>query len=372
MSIPTRYAALSAVLAAGALTGGLAPSANATPPPYKVKTHDRTLTIVARGAGDNLALRLAPGDPQTLQVDVGDDGSANYSVARDRFDSIAVAAGSGDNHVTIDEVNGAFTPATPTTIDGQAGNDVLTGGSGNEALLGGDGNDFVNAGRGADIVDTGDGDDSFVWEPGLGSDSFEGGPGRDVMLFDGAAAAEQFGVAANGGRVRFTRNLGGIVMDLDGVERILTNAVSGADTVAVGDLTGTDTTEVQVNLGGVDGFADQVTVDGTGASDLIQASGTATRVTVSGLAARVAITAGQLAGDRLAVFGLAGNDVIDGSDLTADAIHLAADGGAGNDVLRGGAGNDTLTGGDGDDLLVGGPGLDALDGGAGTNVLVQD
>jgi Ca2+-binding RTX toxin-like protein len=372
MSIPRSHAALAATLAAGLLTGGLAASASAAPPPYKVKIHDRTLTIAPRGAGGDLALRLAAGDPQTLQVDVGNDGSADYSVGRARFDRIAVAAGSGDNHVTVDEVNGAFTTTTPTTIDGQRGNDVLTGGSGAETLLGGDGDDFVDAGRGADIVDTGAGDDTFVWEPGEGSDSFEGGPGQDTMRFDGAAAAEQFAVAANGSRVRFTRDLGGIVMDLHGVERILTNAVAGADTVAVGDLSGTDTTEVELNLGSVDGNADQVTINGTRAGDLIRAGGTSTRVSVTGGAARVDITGAALTDAKLAILGLAGNDIIDGSDLTADAIHFAADGGDGNDVLRGGDGDDTLSGGNGDDVLIGGPGLDALDGGPGNNRLIQD
>jgi Ca2+-binding RTX toxin-like protein len=371
MFLPTPSAAVTAVIAAGLLSGATA-TAGATQPPYKVKTHDRTLTIAARNAGDDLALRLAGGAPQTLQVDVGNDGSADYSVARSRFDRIAVTAGSGDNRVTIDEMNGAFTTSTPTTIDGQGGNDTLTGGSGNETLLGGDGSDFVDAGRGADVVDTGAGDDTFLWNPGQGSDTFEGGAGNDTMLFNGAAGAERFGVVANGTRVRFTRDVGGIVMDLHGVEKIVTNALAGADTVAVGDLAGTDTTDVQVNLGAVDDVADRVSVDGTSGNDAISAGGTATHVTVSGLAARVDITGTALAEDALAVAGHDGNDVIDGSELTADAIHFTADGGAGNDVLRGGAGNDTLSGGDGDDVLVGGPGTDVLDGGAGTNTLAQD
>src|SRR4051794_24985876 len=344
MSIPIPHAALSAAIAAGLALGGFTASASASPSPYKVKLRDRALVVSARSQGGDLALRLAPNDPQTLQVDVGNDASPDFSVARSRFDRIVVAAGAGDNHVTVDEINGAFTTTTPTTIDGQGGDDVLTGGSGDETLLGGDGNDFVDAGRGADTVDTGAGDDTFVWRPGQGSDSFEGGAGQDLMRFDGAAGAEHFAVAANGAHVRFTRDVGGIVMDLHGVERIVTNAIAGADSVAVGDLTATDTIDVAVNLGSVDESSDQVTVNGTAGGDLIRAAGTSTGVTVSGLATRVAVTGAQLTDDRLAILGLAGNDVIDGADLTADAIHFAADGGAGNDVVRGGAGNDTLTG----------------------------
>jgi Ca2+-binding RTX toxin-like protein len=361
-----------AVVATGVVGGGLAPSAGAAQPPYKVQTHNRTLAITARGAGADLALRLAAGNPQVLQLDVGDDSWAEYSVARGRFDRVAVAAGSANNRVRVDEGNGVFTTATPTTIDGQGGDDFLMAGSGNETLLGGDGSDFIDAGRGADAVDTGAGNDAFIWELGQGSDTFEGGAGSDVIFFDGATGAEQFGVVANGNRVRFTRDLGGIVMDLHGVEKIQTNAVAGADTFTAGDLGGTDTTVLQVSLGAVDGATDRVIVNGTDNGDAIRASGTSTRVTVSGLAARLDIEGAQLTGDKPAIFGLAGNDIIDGSDLTADALELAADGAGGNDILRGGEGNDTLVGADGADLLAGGPGVDALDGGAGSNTLVQD
>jgi hypothetical protein len=56
------------------------------------------------------------------------------------------------------------------------------------------------------------------------------------MLFNGSNGDEIFEASANGGRVLFTRNLGNIVMDLDGVERIDLNALGGADTVKVNDL----------------------------------------------------------------------------------------------------------------------------------------
>ena len=41
---------------------------------YQASVQGGTLQIVGDGASDKLALRLAPGDPNTLQVDVGDDG----------------------------------------------------------------------------------------------------------------------------------------------------------------------------------------------------------------------------------------------------------------------------------------------------------
>ena len=93
---------------------------------------------------------------------------------------------------------------------------------------------------------------------------------------------------------------------------------------------------------------------------------------MTGLAARVDIAHAEADKDQLAISGLAGADVIDGSGLAADAIQLQADGGDGNDRLVGGAGADTLLGGAGDDFLAGGPAQDVLDGGPGNNVIVQD
>ena len=51
--------------------------------------------------------------------------------------------------------------------------------------------------------------------------------------------------SANGGRVRFFRNLGNIVMDLDDVEGIDLNALGGADNLIVNDVSGTDLTAMR-------------------------------------------------------------------------------------------------------------------------------
>ena len=73
-------------LAAGLVAGGLAASAQAAHPhdpahahfrphsPVSVQVKHRTLTITGTAGNDKLALRLRAGDPQRLQVDVGDDG----------------------------------------------------------------------------------------------------------------------------------------------------------------------------------------------------------------------------------------------------------------------------------------------------------
>jgi len=67
---------------------------------------------------------------------------------------------------------------------------------------------------------------------------------------------------------------------------------------------------------------------------------------------------------------LGGDDVVDASGLPSGRFTLAADGGAGNDMLIGSRGADALAGGDGDDVLIGNGGADQLDGGAGDNVVL--
>src|SRR5207302_3064633 len=126
------------------------------------------------------------------------------------------------------------------TVDGGAGNDSIVGSAGDDMLLGGDGNDTIVGGRGSDVALMGAGDDTFVWNPGDGSDTVEGQAGNDTMLFNGANIAEKIDVSASGPRVRFTRDVANIVMDLNGVEGINFNALGGADTITVNDLSGTD------------------------------------------------------------------------------------------------------------------------------------
>jgi Ca2+-binding RTX toxin-like protein len=386
---------MTAALAAGLLTGGLAVSAPAAraAQPVQVKIRHQALVVTGTVASDRIALRQSATDRQTLEVDVGDNGSADFQVSRNRFRSIRVDARRGDDRVRIDETNGAFTTTTPTQLNGQRGNDTLiggsadtlnggdgnddlVGGSGAETLIGGDGNDTADGNQGADVALLGAGEDRFTWDPGDGSDVVEGQAGHDAMAFNGSNGAEQFDVSSNVGRVRFFRDVGAITMDLNGVEQIDTNALGGADQLTVGKLTGTDLTAIKTDLAGSggaadDGSPDRVIVDGTNGPDAITAAGSAGNVSVTGLAARVDVTHAQAAQDQLEIDALAGNDVLDGSRLAADSIQLHADGGDGNDVLIGGAGADTLLGGAGDDLLNGGPGVDTLDGGPGNNVVIQ-
>jgi Ca2+-binding RTX toxin-like protein len=293
------------------------------------KLRHGVLSVAGTEASDAIALRLRAGDPGTLEVDVGSDGSADFSFDRARVTSIAVDARAGDDLVRIDDGNGAFTDSIATTIDGGAGNDRIAGGKGAETLLGGDGNDSIDGNGGNDRAFMGSGDDTFVWDPGDGSDTVEGEDGSDTMLFNGAAAAEQVDLSANGNRLKFFRNPGAVTMDTAGVERVDFIALGGADLVTVDDLSGTDVRSLNLDLGvggAGDGQSDRIVVNGTNDDDTINVSGDAGGVNVKGLAPTIGILHAEAANDRLEINTLGGRDTVDPRGLAVGAIQLFVDG----------------------------------------------
>ena len=254
---------------------------------------------------------------------------------------------------------------------------AINGGLGQDIMIGSEGDDQFNGGDGNDTALMGAGDDTFVWNPGDDNDTLEGQDGFDKMLFNGANVAENITISANGGRVIFFRDVASVTMDLDDVESIDFIARGGADNVTVHDLSGTDVTEINLNLesapgsGAGDGQPDNVTVMGTADDDVVLLFGDSSGTSVLGLAAQVNIIGAEAANDRVTVNALAGDDVVEASGLLVGAIQLVANGGDNNDILVGGDGNDVLSGGEGDDVLVGGLGIDVLDGGNGDDVEIQ-
>jgi RTX calcium-binding nonapeptide repeat (4 copies) len=237
------------------------------------------LTVRGTRASDRIALRLKAGDPGTLRVDFGDNGSADFRFDRAAIARIVVEARAGDDVLRMEESNGVFTDTIPTTLDGGRGEDQLSGGRGAELLLGRSGNDSIDGNQGNDLALMGAGDDTFVWDPGDGSDTVEGQDGADRMRFNGANIAERIELSANGPRLRFTRDIGNITMDTDGVEQVDFNALGAVDLVTVHDLSGTDVTRVNVDesnpagSGLGDGAADGVVVEGTNGGDVVSLEG---------------------------------------------------------------------------------------------------
>ncbi len=322
-----RTALISALLTGGLATGAQAADAQANHHHVTrggattVAVAHRTLTITETAAPNQLALRLRPHHPQTLQVDLGDNGSADFQLDRHRFDAIRIATGAGNDSVRIDESNGQFTRIDRTTIDR--------------------------------------------------------GTGHDTLVFDGAVQPDAFRLSPNGRRATLSHDAGGAALPLNAIEQVNLASIGGNHALTVDDLRGTGITGVSNDLASAPGrvtpgtAAAQTIVNGTAGDDSIVASGGGAAITVHGVAATVQIVHADT-NDGLSIAGLAGNDRINASGLQANAPKLAADGGTGNDTVLGGPGADRLTGGDGNDLVDGHGGADTIDLGSGDDRLVWD
>ena len=360
------------------------------------------IQLTARGGADTITVNDLSGTGVT-QVAIDLSSTPGSGVGDLAADSVTISGTKGNDHIVVEGQNGsliiaglpelvtlsgaeatdalvvtggagndtlsAATLAADTvmlTLDGGAGDDTIIGSQGADFLLGGDGNDTVAGGRGNDTALLGNGNDTFIWNPGDGSDIVEGQGGTDTLLFNGANIAERIDISANGQRVRLSRDIANITMDLDGVEHIQVNALGSADTITVNDLTGTDAKQVAIDLsspagsGQGDGAADTVTVNGTAGNDHISIASSGSSVVVNGLAARVSITGAEPGNDSLLVNGGAGNDTINASALNAGQINLTINSGAGDDTITGSAGNDIVIGGTGNDVASLGAGDDTF------------
>ena len=159
------------------------------------------------------------------------------------------------------------------------------------------------------------GNDTSSGTPGDGSDTVDGQGGSDALAFNGSNIGENIDVSANGSRVRLTRNVAAITMDLAGIERTDVRALGGTDTVTVNDLSGTDLDSANVDLNGfdgtADGSADTVIANGTDAADDVDVSSDARpggRVARRPAASRV--TGSEPTLDNVNVATLGGDDTI--------------------------------------------------------------
>ena len=391
-SLAVFFAAL--VLSSASAYG--APEAN--PPPDKAATNKLTkakpkvgasirrgrLDVLGTANSDKITLRLKPGNKSRLQVDVGGNGSAEFTFKRSAFNRIVVHGASGADMLSINERYGVFTDSEATSLLGDTGNDVLHGGSAAERLFGGIGNDTIDGKRGNDLI--------------------EGGTGSDLVVFNGSKAAEKFAFSVSGKRLRFA---GAGTMNIAGVERFDLRASGGADNVVVNDLTGAGLAQLNADLAN-DGAADVVDIRGSSAANELRVAG---GISIGGIGTTVNVLRAQAANDKLnldpgagsdrvTVDGTPGNDII-GVAGSAVPGHIAVSGGpadipidvvnsealaveslAGNDTLNaglglasltqltldGGAGNDAINGGDGNDTLLGGSGNDVIDGNRGADI----
>lgn len=195
--------------------------------------------------------------------------------------------------------NGADTLTAPDnstwTVDGGAGNDILTGLGGNDAIIGGRGSDTLAGGGGNDVIDGGigndrmagdDGNDTLVGGAGIdqinggaGDDIVNGGAGRDVVtggtgqddfLFDDGDFAGVTGSTSD--RITDFSKAQGDIIDLSAVDAIFGGAdngfafignaafgsvagqlryqITGGNTLVTGDINGDGTADFMIRLDG--------------------------------------------------------------------------------------------------------------------------
>jgi Ca2+-binding RTX toxin-like protein len=412
-------------------------AANAVPAQAAVSSaviDGKTATLKLDGADDNVTVSVVGGllvhGQTTGGLASGSDwdntAAGNQTVAADGTFTIEVNGGDGNDSITV---LAKKTEIASASLNGDAGDDVLTGADSNDVLNGGDGNDRVVGGQGNDNMSGGAGNDDLVWNNGDATDIINGDAGNDATVVNGnATLGDVFTVEPNAGRIKFVRtNLVGFALDAS-TERLQVNGLGGNDTLTAADgvgaltlmsvdggdgadtITGSDGPDLlqggEANdtlngRGGDDrivgdrgndtmngGAGDDTLVWNNGdATDVINGDDGRDDVEVNGApggddAMTVQPNAGRIKFDRtnLVPFsldigssetmhanGLAGNDTISVGDV--GSYEVTAAGGAGNDTLTGGAGSETLLGGSGNDTITPGSGLDVVSGDDGDDVV---
>jgi hypothetical protein len=313
--------------AAATLTAGftgLAP-AEASPAAAAVTVADGTLLITGTNGDDRVVVDFTGADSVGVDLD-----GVRQNAARSTFRAISVSLRSGADRFSVISGGSALTDA-PLVVDGGSGDDTLLGGRGGDVLVGDRGDDFVDGGVGTDTEVLGSGDDVAAWLPGEGNDVVDGGSGRDTLAFDGGGGDDVMSLSANGHAAVFLRSPGSIRMDLTEVELVDVNALAGADTVTVNDVSGTDVEETAIDLG-VAGVADlgkdTVTVNGTDQADHVSVSAAGDAVDVGGFQPETAIT-GSDSRDELHVNTLGGPDEVDVTNPATLLIGILVDFGTG-------------------------------------------
>jgi hypothetical protein len=339
-----RAAAAAAAAAIGLAATVAGVPAQATPVQASAAVVDDVLTISGTNAADQITVDFTAFDSVVVNLG-GNSGSRRFD--RSTFHSASVDLRAGDDDfrtltggsladvpMSITTGNGndsAVAGAGNDVVDGGNGDDFLLGGAGTDQLVGGNGADVVNGGVGTDVEVLGNGDDTAAWNPGEGNDTIVGGLGGDTLAFNGSDADERMSLSANGQSAVFLRSAGNIRMDLDGVERLDLATFGGADTVTIGDLTGTDVSTADIDLaattGAPDARDDIVEVTGSGLADTVDVAGNGNTVEVTGLAATTSVTGGDTT-DVLRVNTLGGNDGVTVSDQARALLDIRADLGA--------------------------------------------
>jgi hypothetical protein len=239
----------SSTLAALGLALAAGPAASANAAVSSASIDGATATLSLDGADDNVAVSVSGGllghGQTTGGLSSGSDWDSAHAgdqtVPADGSFSVVVNGGGGNDTLSV---HAKTTELATATLNGDAGDDVLTGGETNDTLNGGDGNDRLAGAGGFDEVTRGDGDDTMVWNNGDASDRMDGEAGEDVVEVNGSATlGDTFLISpeAAPGRILFTRtNLTPFNL-VTASERFEVNGLGGDDSITAAEGAGART-----------------------------------------------------------------------------------------------------------------------------------
>jgi hypothetical protein len=151
------------------------------------------------------------------------------------------------------------------------------------------------------------------------------------MFVFGSDADETFDFAPNGHRLRVTRDVDDVSLDINSIEAFDVIVGSGADTTRIGDLRAAGVQDIHTSLAptiitaGGDKSADRVEIVGTNGADAVTVTGKTVvsgSATVTGLPVKLLITHSDGLLDTLAIDTRGGKDSIDSSGLAPGTIGL--------------------------------------------------
>jgi Ca2+-binding RTX toxin-like protein len=260
--------------------------------------------------------------------------------------------------------------APAKTLNGTAGNDVLTGLSNTDTLNGYAGNDTLDGGAGADIMAGGLGNDSYFVDHGGDVVTEAAGEGTDTVN-----SSISYTLGANAEYLTLTGTA-----SVNGTGNELNNTIRGnaGDNV----LDGAGGTDNLIGGAGNDSYiiatsSSVLTELAGGGNDTVFSSVSKTlnaNIEVLQLTGTLAVNGYGNSGNNLvkgnaqanALGGYAGNDILQGGE---GSDTLTESGGTAN-VLDGGAGSDRLNGYSGKEMFIGGSGNDIISTGSGADIVV--
>lgn len=259
-----------------------------------------TVNAMAGAVLQKITVNLRPSADATA----GDSSADTVQVnGTNGADTISITGSAGNVTLTgltpTVVIQGAESTRDTLSVNALAGDDVLTA----QGLAAGVIRLQIRGGQGIDTLTGSPADDLFSWFPGDGSDVIEGGLGTDTLQVNGSNIGEQMSFSANGSRLRFTRDIAAIVLDVNAVERVTLAALAGADTISFADLGATAVRQIAVDLGGStdktgDGQPDTLLISAQTAVPIATSLGAGT-MTLSWPPVRITVAGVEPANDRL-------------------------------------------------------------------------